>query len=151
MLLSLQHNEFNKNNIHINTRVPNTIIKNSDFYRLSYEVNNVSINGIYLFFELKNMKIENIYNKIKFIFNVRESKDLINYLISVEHEILDCFVKTNNYNNKKINYYIKNQLNEGSFKIYNDKHFTNKFVLKISGIWCNENEVGVSYKFFSIN
>ena len=49
MLITLQNKDFNIKNINVLEKVPNTIIKESEFYKIMYEENEISINGIYLY------------------------------------------------------------------------------------------------------
>lgn len=150
MLVALKNNDFTISNVYINEKVPNNIIKDSDFFRISYDYNNVTLNGIYLFFELRNIKMENIYNKVKFSFSQKDNKETLDYLKDVETQIVCFFQRLQLVEGKRPIFHIHNQLHEGFFKIFSDKDFTNKFILKISGLWSNQTDYGVSYKFFSV-
>lgn len=150
MLITLQNKDFNIKNISVLEKVPNTIIKESDFYKIIYDENEVSINGIYLYFTLTNIKAERVYNKIKFTFNLGKNKDTIYNLVQREKEIID-YIKVNNIiTNKTPIYHIRDILQGGTFKVFGEKCCTSKFILKISGIWSNEHQYGVSYKFFCV-
>jgi len=151
MLVALKNNDFMIKNMYINEKVPNNIIKDSDFFRLSYNFNNIILNGTYLFFELQNVKMENVFNKVKFSFSQKDNKQIIEYLNLIEKQIICFFQELELVEGKIPILHIHAQLKEGFFKIFSDKDFTNKFVLKISGLWSNKREYGVSYKFFSIN
>ena len=148
MLLTLHPSNFNKHFIMISDKAPNNIIKNSFFYRLNYSDPAYTMNGIYIYFELTGIKNEIIYNKVKCSFDKTKNSKIIENLIKIEKEIITSF---NHRENKKPIYHIKQHLTNGYFKIYNDKSFKNKFVLKISGYWTNDYEYGVTYKFFSVN
>ena len=54
--------------------------------------------------------------------------------------------------NKKPVYRISEQLNNGYLKIFNESvcKDTNEFILKIYGIWENEFEYGLTYKFINL-
>jgi hypothetical protein len=69
-----------------------------------------------------------------------------NAIINMYKEI-NCVKKINNLG-------LSNQLHKGCFKIYKErKHGVasqKKYMLKISGVWENVNEVGITYKFLEI-
>lgn len=150
MLITLQNKDFNIKNISVLEKVPNTIITDSYFYKIMYEENEVSINGIYLYFTLNNIKAERVYNKIKFTFNLVKNKDTIYNLVQREKEIIDYIKDNNIITSKTPIYHIRDILQGGTFKVFGEKCCTSKFILKISGIWSNENQYGVSYKFFCV-
>jgi len=150
MLITLQNKDFNIKNINVLDRVPNTIIKDSDFHKIIYDENELTINGIYLYFSLKNIKAERSYNKIKFTFNFQINKEIIYNLIRCEKEIIDYIEYNNIITNKTPIYHINDILNGCTFKVFGEKYCTSKFILKISGIWSNEYQYGVSYKFFCV-
>ena len=124
MLVALKNNDFMIKNVYINEKVPNNIIKDSDFFRLSYDYNNVTLNGIYLFFELQSIKMENVFNKIKFSFSQKDNKQTIEYLNNIENQIIYFFQELQLVNGKKPILHIHEQLKEGFFKIFSDKDFT---------------------------
>jgi hypothetical protein len=77
----------------------------------------------------------------------------INQLKSIEESILDKIC----INNKKPVFRLYEQLNSGNIKLFKDNlklHKINKdneFIIKISGIWENEYEYGITYKFVDMN
>ena len=148
MLVALNSNNFNKQDIVIGEKVQNNIMKNSFFYRLNYSANEYTMNGIYIYFELVNVKCELHFNKLRCGFNKVKNKEIIDKLKKIEQTILDSF--SNSENKIKITH-IKNQFDNGSLKIFNDKVLQHKFILKISGFWTNQYEYGVTYKFFAVN
>jgi hypothetical protein len=74
-------------------------------------------------------------------------------LKSIEESILDKIC----INNKKPVFRLYEQLNSGNIKLFKDSlklHKINKdneFIIKISGIWENEYEYGITYKFVDMN
>ena len=72
---------------------------------------------------------------------------------SIEESILDKIC----INNKKPVFRLYEQLNSGNIKLFKDSlklHKINKdneFIIKISGIWENEYEYGITYKFVDMN
>lgn len=88
-------------------------------------------------------------NKTKYFFNVNTNRSLVDKLISIEQHIMN---KSKMSKEKLPKYYIAEQLQTGSIKIYNskpDKPNNNSFILKISGFWETDNRYGLTYKFIS--
>ena len=88
-------------------------------------------------------------NKTKYFFNISTNRSLIDKLISIEQHIMN---KSKMSKEKLPKYYISEQLQTGSIKIYNskpDKPNNNSFILKISGFWETDNRYGLTYKFIS--
>ena len=130
----------------------------SDFYRLIWSNEYCSTNGIFIYFDLKNVRIEKYFNKIKCVFeNNKENQLMITYIKSIERLILNKF---KNNNNKIMIRRIYEQLDNGFIKLYPQneniiyKEYTNlRFLLKISGIWSSNdsNCFGLTFRFFIIN
>jgi hypothetical protein len=108
---------------------------------------------VYIVVNLQIVNIENYFNKHKFLFNVKQNMKAINQLKSIEESILDKIC----INNKKPVFRLYEQLNSGNIKLFKDNlklHKINKdneFIIKISGIWENEYEYGITYKFVDMN
>ena len=124
------------------------------FYRLYYSDDCGTINGVFIGFELYNIKIEKYFNKLKCNFIYSKNTDIINFIKSVEKTILDIIP---NKQHKRPIYRIEEQLQNDYIKIfYNTQHETPqnttsvKLLLKISGIWTNDTEYGVTFRFFFI-
>jgi len=161
MLISLNIDDVNTDNVLLGNKVENTIIQNSVFYRINYSTTNYSMNGIYICFSLKNVKIKIFYNKIKYDFSIKQNSEIIKKIIELENRLL----KINNIVNKNPKYTIKEQLENENFKIFNSTTYyncqnnnnykyannntNNSFILKISGFWENHNEYGLTYKFIN--
>jgi hypothetical protein len=149
MLLALTPHQFSINNIIISDKTKNNILENGDFYRIYYSDKNVSFNGIYLQFKLKKVIIEPYFNKIKCSFLPSKNETIINYLKDIEKNILEII----DIKEKKI-FRIEEQLNNSFIKIFSETDKTKKkleeinILLKISGIWHNKNEIGITFRFF---
>jgi len=153
MNIVIDIDEFNKDHIFLQEPVKNNIIDDSKFIRLIYSNNIFAVNTVYIIFNLHISQIENYFNKHKFVFNVKQNTKPINQLKSIEESILDkIFI-----NNKKPVFRLYEQLNSGNIKLFKDSlklHKTysdNEFIIKISGIWENEYEYGITYKFVDMN
>ena len=119
MNIIIDSNAFNINNIFFYDAIKNNIIDDSTFVRIIYSDHNVILNGLYLQISLD--KLNDLYNMLEII----ESSILNKYNLTIE----------------KL-YRIKVQL------MYITKYIkNNKLILKISGIWENNNKIGLTYKF----
>jgi|TARA_R110002074_G_C12397571_1_gene653855 hypothetical protein len=149
MLLSLTPEQFEENNIIFSEKTKNTILANGDFYRIYYSDKNMSLNGIFINFKLKRVLIEPYFNKVKCTFDYNSNTVVINYLKNIEKKILGSL----NNNNKNV-YRIEEQLSNNFIKIFSElDQYKKKFdelniLLKISGIWHNKNEYGITFRFF---
>ena len=68
MNLAIKTNEFDPHNIIISDKTKNNVMTESDFYRLIWSNEYCSTNGIFIYFNLKNVRIEKYFNKIKCVF-----------------------------------------------------------------------------------
>ena len=79
--------------------------------------------------------------------------NIIKELNRIEHIIIE-YAK-DYFNINKINIYsLRNQLKQGSIKIYNSSNYENNCnyentIIKISGIWENDQNIGITYKFLN--
>lgn len=157
MILSVALNDFEPHYIIINEKTKNNIMDQSDFHRLIYSDEFVSINGIYLIFTLENVNIEKYFNKIKCNFETNQKNNkVISNIKSIEKMILN---KYRNTDNKTLACRIQEQLENNYIKLYGSENINygkNKeilFYLKISGIWVSNgtNEYGLTFRFFIFN
>ena len=153
MNIVIDIDEFNKDYIFLQEPVKNNIIDDSKFIRIIYSNNIFAVNTVYIVFNLNIVQIENYFNKHKFVFNVKQNTKAINQLKSIEEAILDkIFI-----NNKKPVFRLYEQLNSGNLKLFKDNlklhkiNSDNEFIIKISGIWDNEYEYGITYKFVDMS
>jgi len=131
---------FDIKNIFIMPPIKNTLISHGLFHKLLYSNNLFTSNGLYI-------KID--YNDTKYLngrlhYNIDTNVSTIDTIESIEKYILG---KINN-NNKKIYQKINDQFRSGNIKLNNN---VSSVILKISGLWENENSIGISYKILSFN
>ncbi len=161
-MLCLESNQYNPNNIIIQRKMKNNIMDNSFFYRLIYSDKYFSSNGLYILFKFTNIKLESYYNnnhnnnnsKIKCIFeNNRNNNNNIEMIKKIESSILRKI-----YNDYKISISnrLEQQLNTYSIKLFEynsnniNKNYNNmNIILKISGVWENAHEMGITFKFYT--
>lgn len=85
--------------------------------------------------------------------------NIIKELNRIEHTIIEY--SKDYFNINKINIYsLRNQLKQGNIKIYNSHsehvcpnenefEYSNNIIIKISGIWENDTNIGITYKFLN--
>ena len=107
-----------------------------------------TMNGIYISFPIRvqNIEINPIMGqKHTIYFSVNDHLELIEKIEALEHAILTKYSSSNKVPVFSLNY----SLHMGFFKIYKESKLLQKnsgFALKISGIWENAKNYGLSYK-----
>ena len=148
MYVVLDLDDLNINHVFYQEKVKNTIMDNSNFLRVVYSNELLSLNGIFVKFNLNLQTVEKSFNKYKCLFDVNLNRDTILKISAIEKNLMykQLFL------NKKPVYRISEQLNNGYLKIFNESvcKDTNEFILKIYGIWENEFEYGLTYKFINL-
>ena len=148
MIIAETLGNFELNKVYYLEPIKNTVIDNSSFIRILYSNSLFILNGIYLEINFNEVYIDNYNHRIKYCFFPEKNTDILNTIKNLENNLL----KKVNIKNKKLSSKIFDQLNSGFIKICNDHKdfFTNKFILKISGIWESQDEYGLTYKFIDI-
>jgi|TARA_Y100000389_G_C17338408_1_gene451926 hypothetical protein len=148
MNIVLTHNQFNSNNIYFNEPIQNTVMDNSRFIKLIYSNENIMLNGIFLLLNIKIINKETYFKKIKISYDISNSinKEILMNIYNIENNILLKYKST-----KKPRSILYETLNSGVIKIFPniDKDINNSnssFILKISGIWEDDKEYGLTYK-----
>jgi hypothetical protein len=140
---------FNINNVFFLDPIENTVIDNSIFIKLIYSDPNISFNGIFLLCSFNNLTYEKIYSKIninwiKTVYN----SEIEDRIINIEKILLESYKSE-----KKKVFLIKEFIKKRNIKIFaeqNKNYVNNSILLRISGIWENETEYGIAYKFLDI-
>jgi len=140
--------QFDDKNIYYCDPIKNNVINDGSFIRIIYSTPLFALHGIYLLIPLKDIVIENYYNKYKCSFQVDAHRGLIEQIQQIEESIL----KHANIKNKLPQYKVYEQFKNGNIKIFSDALTAenNLFMLKISGIWENTLYYGLTYKFLKI-
>ena len=142
-------NDINCHNIYFSESIKNTVLLNAKFYRILYSTSLYILNTIILNIKLYNVTIEQSFNKYKCSYPIEKNISYIRQLEHLERRILDMIDTKKN----RI-YNITTQLNSGMIKLFtNTNEIKSKLevVLKISGIWETEREIGITYKFMLVN
>ena len=129
---------FNKSNIFIMPPIKNTLIHEGLFYKLLYSNSLFTSNGIYVKISLIDTK----YINGRLNYDISKNSKILNKIVNIENYILE---KVNT--DKKTHHKIYDQIKTGNIKSNNNS----EIIIKISGIWENDNSIGVSYKIISIN
>ena len=156
MYLALNYIEFDKHFIMLSNKTRNNIMDNSDFYRIYYSDENHNSNGVYLFFNLKNVILTKYFNKLKCSFNKSENIGVIHSFTLIEKQILELVTNINK--KSKAIFRIGEQLENCFIKIFADIPNVQlgnikkcNLLLKISGIWSNEKKHGLTFRFYIVN
>jgi hypothetical protein len=159
MLLIQKNTDINKDNISYGSKIKNNIIENSYFYPICYSNNLLSLSSLVFKFSLCDFTLSNCFNKHKIIFKYKDNIEELNKIIKIEEILIDIFMERNEMNIiNEINYEykIKEAIYNNSIKTIIDN--PNKInikksdlLIKISGIWENNNKFGLNYKFIIIH
>lgn len=139
------------------------IVFNGVFTKIMYSNELFLMNGIYFKFPLEIMKVSESINKLYISFQVYNKVNIkiIQDFTSIEIMILEQYKKMNNCN-KKINNTLSKQLYSGSLKVFQAGRFDNQeklgqyslqigtfsFIIKMSGVWETNDEIGITYKMY---
>jgi hypothetical protein len=142
MMLALNIYEIDKTNIIFGNKEINLIHNYNFFYKIIYSTCYYVMNGIFINLILSNYKKNNYYNYCKIIFDVQNNIRLINLVYEMEQHILSGFE-----NNGNVQYNLHNELMRGIIKVSKKSKYTTNIVLRITGVWENNTNIGLSYKF----
>lgn len=134
------------NNIFQSEKIKNTIIDNSEFIKIFYSDKNSIQKGLTIIcpFKLDN----NSSNKNKYFINTQSNKNIVEKIIFLEKEILEKF----NFLGKP-KFQIEEQITNNSIILYsvNRNKSNSIYILKISGLWIDKNNYGLTFKFLQGN
>ena len=128
-------------------KIKNKIIEKSDFCNLIYSTELGTFNNIIFTVTFKNVMIDTYFNKYKCMFS-SANEEVVEQLLSIESQILNKYNRT-----KKKNYKLLQQLSTNSFKFLSMVQYKKQQMkefsvcIKLSGMWENEEECGIIYKF----
>ena len=138
----------------------NNIITDGVFTKIIFSNNLFVMNGIFFYFPIDIHNIINSNGRLFVNFDPSSSynSNIINSISIIENNILS-FYKNSTVTQKNESFILQNQLFSGNIKVYKDSNnsnfhnnFKNKqFILKISGIWENRTEFGITYKIIVAN
>lgn len=166
MNIAFDINQVSIQNVYILDQKKN-IIMDGQFTKIIYSNEWFTMNGIYLLFPIDNFINELVLgkNSIRFQPYTKSNLSLIQRVSLFETDILELY-KKNTHCLKKISNIVARQMYSGTMKItkeyyiennqpmkHNDhiehneqNNSTGKYMIKISGVWENNDEIGLTYK-----
>lgn len=135
MNIAILPKDLNKEEIYFLEPIKNIIINNSKFIRIIYSDNLFTLNGIYILLNLSPNFIDN--------------NGLYIYIQNLEKYILEKFSKSRIRINKLSEFFYQNFASNINNEISIEEK--TKYILKISGIWEANNNIGLTFKFIKIN
>lgn len=128
------------------------IIMEGQFTKLNFLTEWFTMNGLYFNFpiEIKNISLGE-KNIVKFDAYTKNNISIIQYFSTLEQKLLDFYSIIKGKSLKK-NSLLTKQLYSGYMKVILEKitlcSTSKQLILKISGIWETDNEIGITYKLF---
>lgn len=128
--------------------IKNTIMNDGNFIRILYSTPLFILNGIYLAVIMNQLTVERYFNKYKCAFDIANNMETIYRIKHIEETILSKI----KINGKMPQYKVYEQIRNGNIKVFADNidDVTNKFLLKIAGIWETDYSYGLTYKFVKL-
>lgn len=123
------------------------VIMDGSFTKINYLAEWFTMNSIFLKIPLI---IKTIDNNIVFDPYSPQNHATIQSLTKIENMLLQLYADTKQ-KHFKYNTLLTKQLYKGNMKINKDdkRHISKKaYIIKISGIWQSNNEIGITYKMF---
>jgi hypothetical protein len=152
-ILIMNPTQFSIENLFFMDAVKNMVMKNGDFIKFLYSDDNCIMNSIYFELALCFTRYERTFHKIKLLYDPLQYNNLscIRQLYNIEKSILEYYHPPG----KKPIYKISENMYNGNINFNLDEcanilpDVKNMIIVKISGIWENSAEYGVTYKFIT--
>lgn len=137
--------QYNDDCVYFCDPIKNNIMNDGNFIRILYSTPMFILNGIYMSILINQLTIEKYFNKYKCSFDIGTHINIIQRIKIIEENILHKI----NIKGKIPQYKIYEQIGNGNIKIFADNidNISNRFLLKIAGIWETEYNYGLTYKF----
>ena len=149
MILLLQTQNFALPNITFLEKKINMIM-DGFFVKLYYSDECMTMNGIYIEIPITNLPISSFQPKNVLHFDININKELINKLSIIEKQLIQYYMFFFGISNKTPIYSLKQQLQNGCIKYYTHLRRMDRessiYYIKISGIWENSHEIGITFK-----
>ena len=148
----------NLKHLYFSEPIQNSIIHDSFFIRINYSDNDVSLVGLILPVKLSFVTISKSFNKNIITYDMYSNKETISNICHLETSILEKYNHFLNSTSKSNTlktpiYNLSNQLKSCSIKLFSDTTKNTQecnIMLKISGIWENVKEYGITFKFTDV-
>lgn len=138
-------NQKSIHNIFFATTQENKILNNSNYTKILYSTESITLNGLYFHIHLNNIRPTKYFNKYFITFD--NAPPELYEILSLEKSILHKQFPTKQPTYKMLNIIQQKQLN---FYSYKNLPITNScdLILKISGIWSNDLECGLTFRIY---
>ena len=143
MFLLLNPSNFHIQNVYFLEKRINMIMEGF-FTKIVFSTEYMTMNGIFFKLPLSSPNFSNHMLSI----SQSSHKDMIQRLCSIEKHLIQYYMMFYNSNKTPV-YSLKSQLQRGQVKYYKDTSpgsTETAFYLKISGIWENSYEAGITFK-----
>jgi hypothetical protein len=143
MFLLLNPSNFHIQNIHFLEKKMNMIMEGF-FTKIGFSTTFMTMNCVFFKLPFSSPHSSNHFLTI----SQSSHKDIIQRLCSIEKHLIQYYMMFYNSNKTPV-YSLKTQLQRGQVKYYKDVEpgsTESAFYLKISGIWENSYEVGITFK-----
>ena len=144
MNIVLTLDKINTNNIYYQEPIYNTVMENGEFVKIIYSDENVMITGLHILLSIKPILIDKYYNKFKLTYDLKHyHNDIFKKICNIENEILNKYIS-----NKTKKHMLYDMVNTSKIVLFsnNELYDKNNLIIKISGIWENETNYGITYK-----
>jgi hypothetical protein len=158
---------FDTRHLHFGIAVQNNDdTTDSNFSRIIYSTNHISLNGLGVVMNLSGAKNEQHYNKMFLLFDptLPANQTLVAQLHDIECKTINKYVDSVLGSARRCIHSLTDQLNSGCIKAYVNDHSgsndvtasganaivnanRNQLMLKICGVWETNDECGITYKF----
>ena len=143
----------NSEYIHFSEPVQNAVMNDSYFIRIVYSDDHVSLTGLMIPMYFNAITVLKSFNKSIIMYDLHSHREMVSKICDLEFSILERynrFFKMYQNSRKFPVYNLTTQLRSCSVKLFDDidKNLDEcNLVLKISGIWENDKEIGITFKF----
>jgi hypothetical protein len=146
---------FNIDNVCFLETKNNIVMENGNFTKMFYSTSEYILNNIFIDFQINvkdihqiNNEYNNYYGKYIMYFDLNnENMRIFQKIMDIEKQILEYYLKYRNID-KKCEFILKNQIMNKNLKFYRNLNTQENimFYLKISGVWENNSQIGITYK-----
>jgi len=132
---------------------PNIIMSHSEFYRLICSSRYLTTSGLLVLLNIDVSSHSIYFNKHRLYFSEERefNSRAIQDLIELEEMVLSSFHAVGKQGVPKL----RRQLSNGFIRIYSEDKVIRSGItalsLKISGVWCTNQEYGITFKFVLLN
>ena len=144
--------DVNNTNIFFSEKKKN-ILMEGYFTKLLYSDEYLTSVGIYIDLVVEDIKVSQYQNKTFLNFDVQTNKEIIRKLAKIEDDLLQSYAQSIIIKSPKPKKMLLGEkMQSGNIKMYSKmtSYVNNRFVLKISGIWENETNIGITYKIIEM-